>query len=72
MNIVEHWWNGSWAGLFRRDVRLQVTDTGTWQLWVRYGHDDKAFDYKDEADARTEMALLLSEEGPWKRVDSTI
>jgi hypothetical protein len=69
MTVVEHWWNGSWGGLFRRDVRLQISDGGIWQLWVRSGRNDRTFDYRSESDARTELALLLDpEEGPWQRV----
>lgn len=67
VRVVEHWWNGNWGRLFRRDLKLREDD-GRWSLWVRRGEHELVLDFRDEADARTELALLLAEHGPWTQL----
>lgn len=37
---MEHWWDGSWAQLYRRDVWLK-TDGDQWWVEARRGSTDK-------------------------------
>lgn len=70
METVEHWWNGSWGRMMRRDLKLR-TDGSTWRLHVRLGEQSIELKYRDEDVARRELDVLLSERGPWKRLRST-
>ena len=67
MRTVEHWWNGSWGSMTRRDVRLQVDD-GQWRVLVSTPKGaEVAIVYHSREDlARNELELLLSERGPWR------
>lgn len=69
MVTVEHWWNGSWGSMARRDVRLQVDD-GQWRVLVSTPKGaEVAILYHGREDlARGELELLLSERGPWRKL----
>ena len=72
MDTVEHWWNGTWGRLVRRDVWLR-TDGQTWEVEAgRGGMEGRSavLTYPDEAQARQELSLLLGEYGPWQRLSS--
>lgn len=55
----------------RRDIWLR-TDGTTWEVEARVGSadDDRSavLNYGTEEDARVELALLLSEHGPWSQL----
>lgn len=67
MRLVEHWWNGNWGHLFRRDIWLR-TDGTVWRVEVRRGEAEVFRDYDAEDDARAQVAELLRERGPWQRL----
>jgi hypothetical protein len=72
--VYEYWRNRCWGLMNRRVLRLQVgsSDMGSeiWQVHVEWHGFESDFDFRDEQDARTELALLLQEHGPWGRLPS--
>jgi hypothetical protein len=67
MDTVEHWWNGNWGRLFRRDVWLR-TDGCVWQVEVKVGPNAASRDYLDQDEAREQVEELLRGRGPWSKV----
>jgi hypothetical protein len=71
--IVEHWWSGSWAELFRRDIWLR-TDGTTWTVEARQGNRhgvwSKTFD--DEETARILVEAMKARSGDtWRDISPT-
>lgn len=64
--LVEHWWNGLWGRMNRRDIWLYRHDdipdgsAGAWTLRVHNGwHWDREWPYADEGLARANLRVLL-------------
>jgi hypothetical protein len=68
--VVEHWCNNRW-GWGRRIVKLQISDEGRWEVYAFSGWGDREWTlvFGDEQRARAEVAELLTECGPWWRLD---
>lgn len=72
---VEHWWNQSWGTMNRRDLwllrdeEIPPGDDGAWAMKVRLGKDEGTFPYRTEARVREDITILLSDHGPWKRIE---
>jgi len=71
VRTVEHWWDGSWSTLWRRDVWL-LTDGTSWRVQWREGTDEadlQTRDYRDEAGARAAVrGLLDTHEAQWRNL----
>lgn len=64
--MVEHWWNGIWGRMARRDVWLYrhedvpEGDPGAWELHVVNGWDwTRSWRYRREGTARAYLRHLL-------------
>lgn len=64
--LVEHWWNGLWGRMSRRDVWLYRHDDvpdgtqGAWELRVHKGwHWDRSWFYDRQEPARGYLRRLL-------------
>jgi hypothetical protein len=64
--LVAQWFNGLFGTLTVRRIKLMTNDL-TWQVWVRDGRTEGALRYPDEAQARQEVDLLLTE-GQWREL----
>lgn len=70
VTVRQHWWNGTFGTLFRIDLWLQE-DAGQWSIRVRWStYPEQTRHYRSEDDARRQLALWMTENGPWKRVDA--
>jgi hypothetical protein len=64
--LVAHWFNGLFGSYTLKRVKLLTNDV-TWQVWIRKGSTEGVLRYPDEATARQEVDLLLSE-GQWREL----
>jgi hypothetical protein len=71
MDVVAHWWNGTWGRMARRDVYLRTGQV--WQVELREGGAEgrvmvRVFD--SEADARAFVDRALAAESGWRELSS--
>ena len=69
MELLEHWWNGLWGGMTRRDVFLRQNPGGLWEVEYRQHGRSRHVEYLSVEAARLAMAELLTGPGQWKRLD---
>lgn len=70
MRLVEHWWDGSHATLWRRDIWLRTDDT-TWTVEARQGdrHGIWSRDFTSETEARALIDEMKARSGStWRDV----
>ncbi len=75
--IIEHWWNKSWAGLWKRDAWLR-TDGTNWHVDLRQGIHREPWRKTwtgptAEADARAWLQAKLASTGDdWRDIAATL
>lgn len=68
---MEHWWNGSWGRLARRDFYLRRNPVGgQWEVEVRELSRSLVREYATEDQAREVLRQLLDLGGDYKRIDN--
>lgn len=73
VETVEHWWDGSWSELWRKDIWLKH-DGRMWIVEARKGTKrdvrwEQRFSSKAEAQALV-AAMIERNPGEWRRIDA--
>lgn len=70
--ILAHWWNQHHGGIVRKDVWVELLDTGRYQVRWRGGDwrdRDGTWRTHDKHAAWNTVKLLTGDGGSWKRLD---
>lgn len=68
MQDVEHWWNGLWGTLARRDLFLRRSPDGWWEIEAREAGRSARGRFDTEDEAREILCTLFGGER-YRRVD---
>lgn len=68
MRLIEHWWNGRWGTLGRRDIVLRYNPAGLWEIEAREAGRCALGEFGTEGEARAVLRSLVGGDG-WRRVD---
>jgi hypothetical protein len=69
METVEHWWNGAWGTLTRRDVFLRRNPAGPlWEVEAREAGRSACREFATEAEARAMLARIVPMGSRWRRI----
>lgn len=68
---IQHWWNGTWGRLARRDIYLRSQTV--WRVELRQGGAEgrtKEWTFDSEAQAREliDQAIAAGQSGVWRQV----
>lgn len=68
VETIEHWWNGKWGTLARREVWLRFNPAGPlWELEARETGRIAHAEYPSETAARAVLAPLVAGDG-WRQL----
>jgi hypothetical protein len=68
VETLEHWWNGRWGSLGRRDIYLRRNPAGLWEIEARELGRSALGEFTTEGRAREVLGPLVAADG-WRRVD---
>ncbi len=69
VELLEHWWNGLWGRMTRRDVFVRHNPAGLWEVEHRQHGRSRHAEFVSLEAAQQAAAGLCTGLAEWKRLD---